>query len=89
MAGISVSVIRNDLCSIECFFYHFERFLGEYEDRFEKEAFAFHERVRQGYLTLANDEPERFRVIDASRDEKTIHTEILEMVLGLAGLKGP
>ena len=62
---------------------------GSAEDRFEKEALAFHERVRQGYLVLANDEPERFRLIDASRDEDTIHKEISEMVLGLEGLKGP
>ena len=58
------------------------------EDRFEKEAVAFHERVRQGYLTLANDEPERFRLIDASRDEQAIHKEIAEIVLGLIGVKG-
>ncbi len=57
------------------------------EDRFEKEAVAFHERVRQGYLTLANDEPDRFRLIDASRDEQAIHKEIAEIVLGLQGLK--
>jgi dTMP kinase len=62
---------------------------GSAEDRFEKEALAFHERVRQGYLMLANNEPERFRLIDASRDEDTIHKEISEMVLGLEGLKGP
>jgi dTMP kinase len=58
------------------------------EDRFEKEAVAFHERVRQGYLTLANDEPERFRLIDASRDEQAIHKEIAEIVLELIGVKG-
>ena len=51
------------------------------EDRFEKEAFAFHERVRQGYLTLAGIEPERFRVVDASRDQETVHKEIAEIVL--------
>ncbi len=51
------------------------------EDRFEKEAIAFHEKVRQGYLTLARSEPERFRVIDANRDQRTIHKEIAEIVL--------
>ena len=50
------------------------------EDRFEKEAVAFHERVRHGYLTLAEEEPERFRVIDASRDEQTVHRDIAEIV---------
>lgn len=56
------------------------------EDRFEKEAFAFHENVRQGYLTLAGGEPERFRVIDASRNPQTIHKDIAEIVLSLHGL---
>ncbi len=50
------------------------------EDRFEKEAFAFHERVRKGYLTLARIEPERFRVIDASRDQQTVHRDIATIV---------
>lgn len=61
---------------------------GVSEDRFEKEAVAFHKKVRQGYLILAGDEPERFRLIDASRDEQTIHREIVDVVLQLEGLKG-
>lgn len=58
------------------------------EDRFEKEALAFHERVREGYLTLARGEPERFRVIDASRDQKIIHKDIAKIVLNSLGMKG-
>ncbi|MDO5483290.1 MAG: dTMP kinase [Desulfovibrionaceae bacterium] len=37
------------------------------EGRFDAESVKFHERVRQGYLTLAAEEPERFAVIDASQ----------------------
>lgn len=51
------------------------------EDRFEKEDLAFHEKVRQGYLTLARLEPERIRVVDASRDPATVNKEIVEIVL--------
>lgn len=56
---------------------------GLQEDRFEKESLDFHEKVRQGYLTLARQEPERFRVIDASRDTETVHKDVVEAVLGL------
>lgn len=58
------------------------------EDRFEKEAFGFHERVRQGYLTLAGEEPDRFRVIDASGDPLSTHKDIVEAVLHREGNEG-
>jgi len=35
-------------------------------DRFEREATAFHERVRAGFLELAGGEPGRFLVVDAT-----------------------
>jgi dTMP kinase len=35
------------------------------EGRFELEAEAFHDRVRRGYLELAQNEAQRFRVVDA------------------------
>ena len=50
------------------------------EDRFEKEAIDFHERVRQGYLTLAENEPERFHVIDAAQDEQAVGERISDVV---------
>lgn len=53
------------------------------EDRFEKEDIAFHEKVRQGYLTLAGNEPKRFQVIDASRDAEAVHRDIVDVVLSL------
>ncbi len=36
------------------------------EDRFEREALAFHRKLREGYLLLAQRHRERFRVIDAA-----------------------
>ena len=42
------------------------------ESRFEQEKLAFHEKVRAGYLTLARNAPQRFRIIDAQQDEKSV-----------------
>jgi dTMP kinase len=47
------------------------------EDRFEKEAVAFHQRVREGYLVLARKEPNRIVVLDGMQEEPSLHREIL------------
>jgi dTMP kinase len=52
----------------------------ETEARFENEDLAFHERVRQGYLTLAGQEPGRFRVVDASPAPDAIQNSIRKIV---------
>lgn len=45
-------------------------------DRFEQEQADFFERVRQAYLQRAASEPQRFRVIDASRSLAEVQTQI-------------
>lgn len=50
--------------------------LGESADRFEQEERSFHERVRQGYLKLAAEEPDRFRIVDASQNPENVSTSI-------------
>ncbi len=45
-------------------------------DRFEREHVAFFERVRAAYLQLADSEPERFRIIDASRPLADVQRQI-------------
>jgi dTMP kinase len=50
------------------------------EGRFEAESLEFHQRVRRGYLELANREPGRFRVIDAGRDADRVRRDILAAV---------
>ena len=47
------------------------------ESRFEEEALTFHEKIRAGYETIARSEPERFYVVDASHDPRTVQNEIL------------
>lgn len=56
-------------------------------DRLESEPLAFHERVRQEYLSLANTDPERFAIIDASLSIEQIHELIVERVGAIKGLK--
>ncbi len=45
-------------------------------DRFEQEKAEFFEKVRQGYLTRAAAEPERFAVIDAGQPLEAVKTDI-------------
>jgi dTMP kinase len=49
-------------------------------DRFEQEAEAFHNRVREGYLKLAKDEPKRWLVVDASQPREKIEEIIWQRV---------
>jgi len=50
--------------------------LGESADRFEQEERSFHERVRQGYLKLAEEESDRFRIVDASQEPEAVSVNI-------------
>lgn len=54
-------------------------------NRLDAYAEAFHERVRQGYLALAKDEPHRWMIIDATKDREAVQTAMREAVL--KGLK--
>ena len=49
-------------------------------DRMEREARAFHERVRAGYLELARRWPERFRVVDAGLPADDVEARIWSAV---------
>ncbi|MFQ5487820.1 MAG: dTMP kinase [Gammaproteobacteria bacterium] len=56
-------------------------------DRFEREKEAFFERVRRCYLDMAKQEPQRFRIIDASRPLPEVQEQVaavLEAWLGEA-----
>ena len=49
-------------------------------DRIELEDIGFHTRVRSGYLDLADSEPQRIRVIDASMNIVEVQQKILDVV---------
>jgi dTMP kinase len=52
-------------------------------DRFEAETAAFFEKVRAGYLALAAAEPQRFRVIDATRPLEEVEREVAAILTAL------
>ena len=47
-----------------------------YRDRMESEDISFYERVRQGYLKLAIEQPNRFQVIDATQSLQEVQADI-------------
>lgn len=61
---------------------------GGVADRLEAEADAFHRAVREGFLALALEEPDRYLVLDASRPFAELHVAITERVAALTGWSG-
>ncbi len=49
------------------------------EDRFEDFGIAFQERLRSGFLALADDFPDRCRVIDGNRPAEAVARDIAEL----------
>jgi dTMP kinase len=60
---------------------------GDAWNRMEQKAIAFHERVREGYLAMAAQEPDRWTVVDARLDIDTVQATIRETVLAWQQLK--
>ena len=59
-------------------------------DRMEQELLAFHRRVREGFLSLAKNEPQRIKVIDARGSVAAVQGEIRQVVAQvLRGREGP
>jgi dTMP kinase len=58
-----------------------ERRSGSTPDRFESQELLLHERVRRAFLDIAEEEPERCIVIDASQPEAMVAEDVWEAVL--------
>jgi len=54
-------------------------------DRLELEDLEFHQRVRNGYYSLAEKEPERIKLIDASAGIQEIHNRISSIITNFIG----
>jgi dTMP kinase len=64
------------------------RIKGGGSDRFERREAAFHQEVRRLYLQFAQEEPERFRVIETTPPHEEVFARILEAVLDLLMRRG-
>jgi dTMP kinase len=49
-------------------------------DRLEREAIEFHQKVRNGYLELAKQDPKRWRIIDAAGPMSVVQEELRRIV---------
>lgn len=58
----------------------FSRKAGSNLDRLERENSEFHNKVREGYLKIAEKEPERIKVINAQDSLENIHNQIRRYV---------
>jgi dTMP kinase len=56
-------------------------------DRLEREALAFHLKVRQGYLELAKAEPERWKILDATKPLSMAQADLRKILSDFLGKK--
>ena len=54
--------------------------VGSEKDRMESAGIEFFERVRNGFLEISKQEPERVKVVDSTQTIEEIHKQILELV---------
>ncbi len=54
---------------------------GDAWNRMEQKEIAYHERVRAGYLAMASQEPDRWVVVDASREIDEVQVTVRDLVM--------
>ena len=54
--------------------------VGKTKDRMESAGMEFFNRVRNGYLAIAQEEPKRVKVINSADTIENIHTKVVELV---------
>jgi dTMP kinase len=58
----------------------FRRIRGRTLDHFERQALAFHRRVRRGYLEIQRAEPKRVRIVKADRPADVVAADVQTIV---------
>lgn len=54
--------------------------VGKEKDRMENAGDAFFNRVRQGYLEIAKNEPDRVKVVDSTKSIEDVHKDVVEII---------
>ena len=54
--------------------------VGKTKDRMESAGMDFFNRVRNGYLAIANEEPNRVKVINSADTIEDIHNQVVKLV---------
>ncbi|MBI4744796.1 MAG: dTMP kinase [Actinobacteria bacterium] len=57
-----------------------ERIKDDFTDRMEQESVTFHRNVVRGFLKLAKKFPDRYRIIDGTKDVHSVHSEVVKIV---------
>jgi dTMP kinase len=55
---------------------------GSADDRYERKGLEFHQRLRNGFLAIAKAEPQRCKLIDASRSIDDVSEQIWQSLRG-------
>ena len=55
--------------------------IGSRKDRIERRSFAYHSRVKNGYMQLARKEPQRIKVVKVAETKEVTQQRIRELVL--------
>ena len=55
-----------------------ESLFDDHEDRYENMGLEFHKRVRQGFLDIAKENPDRCVIINAGGSQENVHKDIIE-----------
>lgn len=57
--------------------------VGKTKDRLESAGTEFHEKVRNGYLELAKNNPERIKVVNANKSIETVYNDTKNIIIDL------
>ena len=54
--------------------------VGKEKDRMESAGIEFFKKVRNGYLDIAKNEPQRVKLLDGNKSIEEIHNQVLDII---------